>query len=85
VNYLLITDKEYTIRDIRFLKEIIEDYKIISIDTFQLFSNRLLNKNLINYDFTNIEIIEKSKKHSKYFIDYILRLKKQIMFLNEIK
>jgi len=85
VNFILVADNHYNIRNLIFLREIVEDYKIVSIDTFQLFSNRLLDKNILNDDFTKIGTIEKSKKHSKYFIDYIVRLKKQIMFLNDIK
>ena len=73
LNYVMITDKDYTIRDIRFLKNIIEDYKIVPVDSFRVFSNQFLEMNFLKDDFTNIQTSNKIKKYSKYFIVSLLR------------
>jgi len=78
VNYLLMTDKEYTIKNIVFMKEIIEDYKFVPVDTFKLFSNNFLYRNILKDDFKNIKTLKNPQKHSIYFSESILKIQKQV-------
>jgi len=83
INYLLFTDREYTIRNIIFLRDIIENYKIVPIDTFKVFSNQFLNKNFIKDDFNSIKTLDRPKKHSKYFKESIRKLQGKVKLFYE--
>jgi len=83
INYLLITDNEYTIKHIFFLRDIVEGYKIIPIEKFEEFSNKFLNLNLLNDDFMMIKVISNPEKHSLYFKESIKNLQKQVRLFYE--
>jgi len=83
INYLLITDNDYTIKHIIFLRDIIEGYKIVSIEKFEEFSNKFLNKNLLHDDFMPIKVISNPGKHSLYFKESIKNLQKQVRLFYE--
>jgi len=85
INYILITDNEYTIKNIIFLRDIVEGYKIIHVEKFEEFSNQFLNKNLLHDDFTLIKVISNPEKHSIYFKESIKTLYKKIKVLSEKK
>jgi len=83
INYLLFTDSEYTIRNIIFLRDIIEDYKVVQLDSFGLIVNQFLQKNLIKDDFSSIQMINKPKKYSKYFKESIIKVQEQARLFYE--
>jgi len=79
VNYVLITDKEYIIMDIRFLKEIIEGYEVINMDTVIMYSQQFISLTIVYSDISSIKPLEKPKKYSEYFINTLITLQKQII------
>ena len=83
INYLLITDKNYTIKHIIFLRDIVEGYKIIPVEKFEEFSNQFLEMNLLNDDFNLVKTLSSPKKHSKYFKENIIKLQKQVSLFYE--
>ena len=85
VNYALLVDNLYTIKNIVFLREIVEDYKIVQEDSIRVFINQFMNNNLLKNDFGNIIPIEKPKKHSKYFLISMNSIQKQVRLFNESK
>lgn len=78
VNYLLITDNNYTIKHIIFLRDIVEGYKIITVEKFEELSNQFLGMSLLNSDFSSIEVVSNPEKHSIYFKESINRIQKQV-------
>jgi len=85
VNYILLVDNLYTIKNIVFLREIVEDYKIVQEDSIMVFINQFLNNNLLRVDFGNNIPIGKPKKHSKYFLISMNSIQKQVRLFNESK
>jgi len=64
VNFLFVTDSEYNIYQIIYLRDIVEDNKIIPVEKFQEFSKKFLNKNLYDYDFEKIKRMKFAPKHT---------------------
>ena len=83
INYLLITDTNYTIKHIISLHDIVEDYKIISINKLRKYSNQFIGLRLLGSDFTSIKEISEAKKYSHYFINSILSIQKKFKLLYE--
>jgi len=83
VNYVLITDKKYIINHIIFLRNILENFKIVSNKEFTIFSNQFLNNNLINYDFSIIKSVLKPRKYAFYFRKSFIDLNKEMRRLYE--
>ena len=83
INYLLITDNGYTIKHIIFLRDIVEGYKIVPVEKFEEFSNKFLNKNLLNDDLMSVKVVSNPQKHSIYFKESIKKLQKQMRMFYE--
>ena len=83
INYLLITDINYIIKHIIFLRDIVEGYKIIPVEKFEEFSNQFLEMNLLNDDFMLVKVVSDPAKHSLYFKESIKKLQKQVRLFYE--
>jgi hypothetical protein len=83
VNYVLLVDNLYTIKNIVFLREIVENYKIIQVDSFRVFSNQWLYKNILKYDFNYIQTLNTPKKYSKYFKESVRKIQGEVNLFYE--
>jgi hypothetical protein len=82
VNYLLITNNEYIIKNIIFMQDIIEGYKVVNIDTFKEFSNQFVNLSLLKDDFKKI-ILKNAKKNYQYFKSSIINIQSDVKLFYE--
>jgi hypothetical protein len=73
----------YTIKNIIFLYEIVEDYKIVPLNKFKEFSNQLIGTCILKDEFLQIKALEKPKKYSKYFSESINKLQDSIRLFYE--
>ena len=81
VNYVMFTDKKYMIRYIRYIRDVIEDYKTIPEEHINAILVQVFGKNIIQ-DKLSIVIPEKSpKKHLNGFTASIKELQSRIRLL----
>jgi len=83
INYVLITNKEYTIKNIILVNDIIEGFKKVPKDTINLFIKSFFNINILTYNFENVKLPKKSMKYQTYIQNSLINIKKQIKFFYE--
>jgi hypothetical protein len=81
VNCVMFTDRKYTIRDVRYIRDVIEDYKTIPEEYINAIIVQVIGKNVMQDDLM-IVIPEKSpKKQSNGFSASIVELQSRVRLL----
>jgi hypothetical protein len=83
VNYLLVADKKYRIREFIHLRDMVESHQIIPLDEFEKFSDQFIGKSILENDFTDVPVVAAMEKHTIYFKGSVLKLQKQTRLFYE--
>jgi hypothetical protein len=81
VNYELITDKEYIIRSIRYIRDVIEDYKMISEEYINAITFQVIGKNVMRDELTIVIPKKSPKKQTNGFSASIKELQSRVRLL----
>jgi hypothetical protein len=83
LNYMLFTDKEYKLKDIILLRDVIEDYKVIEKEQVSTVVKPFTGINLLlNEDDIQISI-DKPKKFITAFKESVYELQRKVRLFNE--